>query len=94
MVNMDRMKAILSEWIKVDTWHTGHPLDDKRFHKALSKVFSELGVRMNGGDFEEVLHELVDEYHPNWNQGHKEKLINDFHCGQSMSLAIFMIRNE
>lgn len=77
-MNMERLKEALRTWMIVDTWHTNHPLDDERFHKALRNAFSELGTGIDGGNFEEVMHELANEYHPNWDQDHKDKLVDNF----------------
>lgn len=77
-MNMDKLREALRPWISVDTWHTNHPCDRERFHKALHEAFSELGTGIDGFQFEEAMLELVDEYHPGWNKEHKNKGVGDF----------------
>ena len=77
-MNMDKLKEILRSWMRISTWHTNHPLDNERFHKALHNAFSELGTGINFDDFEEVMYELADEYHPDWNQEYKDELVQNF----------------
>jgi len=77
-MNMDKLKEMLRPWMQVETWHTNHPLDDKRFHNALQNVFNELGISIDGGNFEEAMYELADEYHPDMKQDYKEQLVNKF----------------
>jgi len=47
-------------------------MDDKRFHKALFSIFSELGTNIDGGNFSEAIIELIDEHHPKLEQEYKE----------------------
>ena len=75
---MSKLKEALRPWMRVDTWHTSHPLDEKRFHMALQNAFSTLGTAIDGGNIEEVMYELADEYHPDWEQGYKDKKIQSF----------------
>lgn len=37
------MYRAFDKFLRVDTWHTTHPLDDERFHQALNEV-----VRLKG----------------------------------------------
>lgn len=78
MMSMSELKEKLRPWMKVSTWHTNHPLDEKRFHKALQSVFSTLGVAIDGGSFEEAMNELVEEYHPDLEQSYKDLKIQGF----------------
>ncbi len=77
-MNMDMLKEALRQWMKIETWHTNHPLDDERFHRALQKAFSTLGTSIDGDQFAEVMFELADEYHPNWDQKYKEEIVENF----------------
>ena len=73
------LKDGLRPWIQIDTWHTSHPFDMKRFHKALSNVFQELelGEAISGPQFKDAMSELVDECHPGFDKAHKEQKIGD-----------------
>jgi len=35
---MSKNLEALDGWLNVDTWHTSHPLDETRFHRAVLKV--------------------------------------------------------
>ena len=76
-MNMDQLKNALRPWMQVDTWHTSHPLDEERFHKALKNAFSILGTGIDGGHFQEAISELADEYHPSLDPDYKENLVED-----------------
>jgi len=77
-MNIENLKKALAPWMRLDTWHTNHPLDNKRFHKVLSRAFSEVGTAIDGDTFEEVISELANEYHPNYDPKFKEAMIRDF----------------
>jgi hypothetical protein len=77
-MNMDKLKDMLRPWMANETWHTPHPCDAQRFHKALKSIFDEMGTGIGGDDFQEVMHDLADEYYPAWNQDHKDKLVLSF----------------
>lgn len=90
IMNMDKLKEALRPWMGIETWHTLHPLDEQRFHKSLKSVFTELGTSIDGSEFQEVMYELANEYHPDWNQGHKDKLILHFALrAESISSYLF-----
>jgi len=77
-MKIDKLKKLLDAWIRVKTWNTPHPLDNKRFHKALSNVFCDIGTAIDGESFEEALSGLVDQYHPDIDRQYKEELIHTF----------------
>jgi hypothetical protein len=40
-----KLKDILyDKWLKINTWHTGHPSDMKRFHLAIEEIGSIVGI--------------------------------------------------
>ncbi|WP_435653097.1 hypothetical protein ACSC9T_08915 [Pseudomonas putida] len=45
-----RLEELLDPWLRVDTWHTQHYLDDQRFHRALNQAYKELGTDIHSGD--------------------------------------------
>lgn len=77
-MSISKIKELLNPWVSVDTWSTGHPMDDKRFHKALFSIFSELGTNIDGVDFSEAIYELVDERHPKLEDKYKESKVQDY----------------
>ena len=60
-----KLHVAIDKWIKVDTWHTGHPSDDGRFHALLAVIESEGASNFDVGDFIEVTSELASRHHPN-----------------------------
>lgn len=44
--------------MQAETWHTNHPLDEKRFHQALHSAFSAVGSQVTAGDMLDALTEL------------------------------------
>lgn len=54
---MDILKLTnsLKPWLVHETWHTGHPLDDKRFHRALKDSFDQQGVQISSDDFRQAI---------------------------------------
>lgn len=66
---MDRTKLLkeaLRPWMRVDTWNTTHPLDDKRFHRALKNALDQAGTGLTSSDFRPVMMELARESKPQW----------------------------
>lgn len=70
-MDIEKMKIALVPWLRVDTWHTTHPLDDRRFHRALKSAFDLLGTSIAFGDFREAMGQLwvvlaeIHEYRDN-----------------------------
>lgn len=60
----EQLADALVPWIRVDTWDTGHPMDDKRFHKALNSAFEDLGTALDAGDFEQAISLALDKHQP------------------------------
>ena len=77
-MSIDDLKAALAPWLKVDTWHTSHPLDDQRFHRALKSAFDMLGTSIAFDDFKEAMVLLAKEYHPNMQASYLEELAEKF----------------
>lgn len=63
---MDRtcLKEALRPWIKTNTWHTRHPADDQRFHRALAGAFARCGCPIPPDGLRDALSELLAEHHP------------------------------
>ena len=57
-----QIKKILKPWMQVNTWHTGHPLDDRRFHKSISELVIDVDLKyLNRSSIESAMHSLVDD---------------------------------
>jgi len=53
----------IDKWVKVDTWHTGHPSDDERFHQLLAVAQSEGARNFDVEGFIDVASELAKRHH-------------------------------
>lgn len=42
-------------WLRMDTWHTGHPKDDERFHRSLKSAFDDVGIHISSDDFRKAI---------------------------------------
>lgn len=61
-MDIEKLKNLLKPWLALDTWHTGHPLDDQRFHRALKSAFDVLGVHLSSDDFRKAIVLGLNEY--------------------------------
>lgn len=61
------LKEYLRPWVRVDTWHTTHPLDQERFHKALDYAFRGIGGPIDYDGAKDAIVDLANECHPNLN---------------------------
>lgn len=77
-MNIEKLKTALAPWLRVDTWHTSHPLDDERFHRALKSAFDSLGTSIAFDDFREAMEQLAKEHHPNFQANYRDELVEKF----------------
>jgi len=57
-------RIAIEKWVKVETWHTDHPLDDERFYKLLAVAESEGAHSFDVEGFVDVASELAKRHHP------------------------------
>ena len=43
----DKIFELIKGWAGISTWHTGHPLDGRRFYQAMGRLVSELGANID-----------------------------------------------
>lgn len=77
-MKIERLKEMLRPWLGVSTWHTPHPLDERRFHQALKNAFVELGTQIALEDFMEAMDQLSAELYPSMQEEYRNELIDDF----------------
>jgi hypothetical protein len=77
-MNIDDLKDRLRRWLRLDTWDTGHPLDERRFNAALETVSDTIGVGISRADFKRAMAELALEYHPDWLEKQRNKSVEEF----------------
>ena len=63
-MDMEKLKTLLKPWLAAETWHSGHQLDDQRFHLALKSAFDEFGVHISSDDFQQAIVLCLHEYRP------------------------------
>jgi len=77
-MKIERLKEMLRPWLSVSTWHTSHPLDERRFHQALRNAFVQLGTQIALEDFMEAMDQLSAELYPSMQEEYRNELIDDF----------------
>lgn len=50
-MDQQKLASCLLSWMAVDTWASGHPLDERRFNLALQQAFHTLGTPIYAEDF-------------------------------------------
>jgi len=66
-MNIESLAKYLEAWMRADTWHTTHPLDEERFHKALANAISQLGSQISYEQFKDAMELLHEKYYPDKN---------------------------
>lgn len=78
-MNIESLSNSLKPWMQVDTWHTTHPLDEERFHKALKSAITEHGCQMSYDDFKDAMSLLAEKLYPNkYEKSYLEESIDRF----------------
>lgn len=54
-MDIEKLSLLLKPWLRVNSWYTGHPIDDQRFHRALKTAFDEIGVQISSDDFRQAI---------------------------------------
>ena len=75
-MNIERLSELLLPWMQVETWHTTHPSDQKRFNMALASVIRELGHQVTYDDLKDAIELLLEKHHPNLILGNFESEID------------------
>jgi hypothetical protein len=88
-MDIEKLLLLRKPWLRVDTWHTGHPMDDQRFHSALKAVFDELSVQISPDDFRKTIAACLKEHRPG-DVGALESDIEEFRQrGESIASYLF-----
>ncbi len=80
------LHAAMERWLRIDTWHTNHPLDEERFFDALLIAESEGPRNFNVDHFLDVAHELVEKHHPKFNAEFRDEVLS----GKAISAETIM----
>lgn len=73
-MDIERLEELLSPWLRVDTWHTEHILDDQRFHRALKQAYEELGFEIHSGDVILAIENTLDKRSPELKEAYSEEI--------------------
>lgn len=80
---------LIKSWASVWTWYTKHPLDQKRFHEALYKVYQSVGPEIELGKLREAI-ELHASKLGDTPQGPARKDAIDRYMEQASVIACFL----
>jgi len=70
----DELKSHLEKWARIDTFHTTHPSDDKRFHEALESAFKQYGYGIGYDDAFDAIVELFRAHMPKYDKNEVERI--------------------
>jgi hypothetical protein len=59
-----KFHSAIERWMSVDTWHTGHPSDDERFHEMLSVADEEGPSQFDVEGFIDVAKAFAQSHYP------------------------------
>lgn len=62
-MNSEELARALEPWMRIDTWHTSHPLDEQRFHKCLRTVEETFGTQVDYQDFKDAMEYIFESHH-------------------------------
>tara|TARA_R110001583_G_scaffold194938_1_gene367728 strand:- start:681 stop:974 length:294 start_codon:yes stop_codon:yes gene_type:complete len=78
VVNIPEIQDCLEPWMRVDTWHTTHPMDEERFHKALHRCFQQAGQSIDFDSFKDAMTDLAQRLHPKLGSEYLESTIDRY----------------
>jgi glycine/D-amino acid oxidase-like deaminating enzyme len=73
-MDIERLEELLNPWLRVDTWHTAHILDDQRFHRALKQAYEELGTDIHSGDVILAIENTLNKRSPELKEAYSEAI--------------------
>lgn len=88
-MNIEHLANLLEPWMRAETWHTTHPLDQERFHKALANTIDQLGCQISYDEFKEAIELLFEKYHPEKNAESFESDI-ERHAASAENIASYI----
>jgi DNA polymerase III delta subunit len=88
-VNIESLAKSLEPWMHVSTWHTAHPLDNERFHKALSNAIREHGCQISYDQFKEAMEYLFEKHYPDMKLENFESEIEQY-AGNAENIASYI----
>ncbi len=62
----------------VESWHSSHQADQKRFNLALIECFKQAGQPIDFDSFKDAMFDLAEELYPDMDEDYLEKVINGY----------------
>ncbi len=91
-MNISKIQELLKPWMRVETWHTGHPKDEERFHKALHNCYQEMGQAIDYDTLKDAMTDLSEHLHPKLQKDYLESTIEKYaRHGEIISIYLFDI---
>jgi len=72
------LKTAMKRWVAPDTWHTGHPCDEKRFNQSVQAALSQIVQYVPVEIWRQVFDDLVRELHPGFDTVEATRLIQEY----------------
>jgi hypothetical protein len=83
------IRKALDPWMRVETWHTAHPLDEERFHRAVAVACKTFGTPLNASDIEDAIMELAKKYHGAFDTYHLYEMMGHY-AQEAENLSMFV----
>lgn len=88
-MSKDALLKALDPWMKVETWHTAHPLDEQRFHRAVAVACKTVGTPLDAYDIENAIMHLAEKYHGAFEGYHLYDAM-DHYAQEAENLSMFV----
>lgn len=91
-MSISDIQECLKPWMRVDTWHTGHPNDEERFHLALQQCFQRAGQAIDSDTLRDAMADLAERLHPKLESKYLASMIEKYAVnGEIISSYLFDI---
>ncbi|RZZ86968.1 hypothetical protein [Pseudoxanthomonas winnipegensis] len=88
-MSKDALLKALDPWMKVQTWHTAHPLDEQRFHRAVAIACKTVGTPLDAYDIENAIMHLAEKHHGAF-EGHHLYDAMDHYAQEAENLSMYV----
>lgn len=91
-MDIQKLADSLKPWLVCETWHTGHALDDQRFHRALKACFDDQGVQISSDNFRNAIELVLKDYRPGDAKAHAEDIESFAQRAEDIGSYLFDLR--
>ena len=85
----EKLKTALRPWLSSDTWHTGHPKDEQRFHRSLNAAFGALRPNVEAEQFAGAIRAVLSEKYPSHLKIHAREIQEFAQRGEDIGSYLF-----